>query len=163
MAGDQDASPASYPAGTLGTLMEIYQQATEDFVAYLRARTPVELSAGAVFNGRTVTIKEILNHVVYAGNEFANDLRRGLGRPMDQSAAPADVIEAIVAIAPRTAAALERAWHLTDPEIGKVLIDQPWNVRYTLEQVMEHAIVHILWHKRQCKRVWERAAKGASC
>ena len=157
MAAGSKSQAISYPAGTLGTLMEIYQQAVDDFVAYLRARSPAEILASAEFNGQTIRITGILKHVAHAGFEYANDARRGLGKPLAAASAPSDPIEAIVSIIPQMAEALEGVWHLTDPEIGKILIDEPWDVRYTLEQIIEHAIVHIPWHKRQCRRVLERA------
>jgi len=157
MAAGSNSQETSYPAGTLGTLMEIYQQAVDDFVAYLRACAPAELTASAEFNGQTIRIRGILEHVAHVGFEYANDARRGLGKALVEAAAPVDLIEDIVSIIPQMAEALEGFWHLTDPEIGEVLIDEPWNVRYTLEQILEHAIVHIPWHKRQCRRVLERA------
>ena len=161
MAAGSTSQGISYPAGTLGTLMEIYQQAVDDFVVYLRARTPAEISASAEFNGQTIRIMGILKHVAHAGFEFANDARRGLGKALVEEPARADPIEDIVSIIPQMAEALKGFWHLTDPEIGEILIDEPWDVRYTLEQIIEHAIVHIPWHKRQCRRVLQRA--GFAC
>jgi len=161
MAAGSNSQAISYPAGTLGTLMELYQQAVDDFVVYLRARSPAEISASAEFSGQTIRITGILKHVAHAGFEYANDARRGLGKPLLAASAPSDLIADIVSIIPQMAEALEGVWHLTDPEIGKILIDEPWDVRYTLEQIIEHAIVHIPWHKRQCRRVLERA--GFAC
>ena len=40
-------------------------------------------------------------------------------------------------------------WHKTNEEIEKTIIKSRWNVTYDVEQLLEHAIVHILRHRRQ--------------
>jgi len=47
---------------------------------------------------------------------------------------------------------LEGKWLMTDPEIMAVKIDAPWGAHYDMEQLLEHAIVHILRHRRQIER-----------
>ena len=51
-----------------------------------------------------------------------------------------------------TEATLEGKWLMTDDEITAVKMDVPWGVRYDLEQLLEHAIVHVLRHRRQIER-----------
>ena len=38
-------------------------------------------------------------------------------------------------------------------EIEKIKMPTPWGTTYTLEQMLEHAIVHILRHRRQIERL----------
>ena len=51
-----------------------------------------------------------------------------------------------------TAATLEGKWELSDEEIMAVQIRSRWGAMYDLEQLLEHAIVHVLRHRRQIER-----------
>jgi len=52
-----------------------------------------------------------------------------------------------------TAAALEDKWAMSEDESERVTMPTPWGTTYTLEQMLEHAIVHILRHRRQIERL----------
>jgi hypothetical protein len=41
---------------------------------------------------------------------------------------------------------------MSDEEIVRVRMDTHWGQTYDLEQLLEHAIVHILRHRRQIER-----------
>jgi hypothetical protein len=45
---------------------------------------------------------------------------------------------------------------MTDEEIMAVSMKVRWGPTYDLEQLLEHAIVHILRHRRQIERFLER-------
>jgi uncharacterized damage-inducible protein DinB len=51
-----------------------------------------------------------------------------------------------------TAQTVEGRWEMTDEEIEKAAVDRGWGVIYNLEQLLEHAIVHILRHRRQIEK-----------
>jgi hypothetical protein len=51
-----------------------------------------------------------------------------------------------------TAETLEGKWQLTDEEIQKAEIKVTWGSVYDIEQIIEHAIVHILRHRRQVEK-----------
>jgi uncharacterized damage-inducible protein DinB len=51
-----------------------------------------------------------------------------------------------------TAQTLEGRWEMTDEEIEKIIMQAGWGVTYNLEQLLEHAIVHILRHRRQIEK-----------
>ena len=44
-------------------------------------------------------------------------------------------------------------WDKSNNEIGKWKFDTRWNVTYDFEQLMAHAIVHILRHRRQVENM----------
>lgn len=151
-----------YPPGTLGTLMELYEDAVNDFVAELRRLASRGLDAEADFGGVRVGVRKILIHIIESADQYAayaeGAIRKHSGR--QQILEPSDdPIWRIAAIIPRTAAALEGGWDLTDAEIENLMIDAAWGVRYSLDQLLEHAIVHILWHRRQCRRVIDRSER----
>lgn len=153
----------TYPAGSLGTFMELYRDAVDDFIAWLATLSPEDLTAQAQFGEATVRIPDILSHVAGAGAAFARDARRAItgsdAKPAQKP--PENLIERIRSIVPQMVAALEGGWHLSDPELAKMVIDTPWNQRFSLDQLLEHAIVHVLWHKRQGRRVIAKARPRA--
>jgi hypothetical protein len=50
------------------------------------------------------------------------------------------------------AATLEGRWEMPDEELAAVEIQAAWGPRYDVEQMLEHAIVHVLRHRRQIER-----------
>jgi len=42
---------------------------------------------------------------------------------------------------------------MSEEEMMGVTIDSRWGQRYDLEQLLEHAIVHVLRHRRQIERL----------
>jgi hypothetical protein len=51
---------------------------------------------------------------------------------------------------------LEGKWEMTDEEVQAVSMKSRWGANYDLEQLLEHAIVHILRHRRQIERFLEK-------
>ena len=102
------------------------------------------------------SIQTIITHVVRSGYGYADRFREAFGMP---SARPESVpvgcqeaAEKIDAMLAYTAQTLEGKWQMTDEEIQAVSMKVSWGVTYDLEQLLEHAIVHILRHRRQIER-----------
>jgi hypothetical protein len=151
-----------YPPGVLGPYMELYEAEVDRFINYLRALDQNDLQAQATFAETTISIPKILTHVAHAGMAYAEDARgviKGLEAKQKFTLNP-DPIEAVLAIVPRMRDALDGAWDRTESELSKMIIDTPWGQKFSLDQMMEHAIVHIPWHHRQCKRVIASAKAG---
>lgn len=51
-----------------------------------------------------------------------------------------------------TAECFQGKWEMNEQEISATIINTGWGKIYDLEQLLEHAIVHILRHERQIKR-----------
>jgi hypothetical protein len=51
-----------------------------------------------------------------------------------------------------TAQTLEGRWEMTDEEIESITMTTGWGVTYDLEQLLEHAIVHLLRHRREVEK-----------
>ncbi|HEY6437647.1 MAG TPA: hypothetical protein VIY47_13730, partial [Ignavibacteriaceae bacterium] len=47
---------------------------------------------------------------------------------------------------------LESKFEYTDEEVMKVKMNVRWGPQYDLEQLLEHAVVHILRHRRQIEK-----------
>ena len=106
------------------------------------------------------SIQTIMTHVVRAGYGYADYFRAAFNIP---SAKPESVPvqhreaeEKIDAFVAYTAETLEGKWEMTDEQIQAVSMKVRWGVTYDLEQLLEHAIVHILRHRRQLERFLER-------
>jgi uncharacterized damage-inducible protein DinB len=58
----------------------------------------------------------------------------------------------LVSMLEYTVQTLEGRWEMTDEEIEGITLQTGWEVTYNLEQLLEHAIVHILRHRRQIEK-----------
>jgi len=52
-----------------------------------------------------------------------------------------------------TVQTLEGKWIMSDAEITASVIHSRWGVTYDAEQLLEHAIVHVLRHRRQVEKL----------
>lgn len=104
------------------------------------------------------SVQKIMGHVARAAYGFANDIRGVFNLPVtdeghnnleNQAESNASIQKALEYMA----ATLDGKWTMSEAEIEKVTILTPWGTIYTLEQMLEHAIVHILRHRRQIERL----------
>jgi hypothetical protein len=112
------------------------------------------------------SIQTIMTNVVGAGYGYADYIRAAFGIPSTRPAATVaatrapvlhrEAVEKIDAFLTYTAQTLEGKWEMTDEEIMATKMTVRWGPTYDLEQLLEHAIVHILRHRRQVERFLER-------
>lgn len=102
------------------------------------------------------SIQTIMNHVVRAGYGYSNYIRKEFGidstKPEFQISNIQEAILHFDRMLEYTVQTLEGRWEMTDDEISKVKIITRWGANYDLENLLEHAIVHILRHRRQIER-----------
>ena len=98
----------------------------------------------------------IMSHVVNAGYGYADYLRAVFAipsaRPPKRLLTPRESLAQLDAMLAYTAETLEGRWEMTDEEIMSAVIHSGWGVRYDAEQLLEHAVVHVLRHRRQVER-----------
>jgi uncharacterized damage-inducible protein DinB len=149
----------SYREGAVGALMDEYERAAwelrrlvermgeDDVVRVVDTRTEDEDCR---------SVQTVLSHVVNAGYGYADLLRRSFSipstRPPKALLSQGESLEQLDAVLAYTAETLEGRWRMTDEEIKGVVIDTGWGVRYDAEQLLEHAIVHVLRHRRQIEK-----------
>ncbi|HEX5733967.1 MAG TPA: DinB family protein [Blastocatellia bacterium] len=154
----------AYRKGGIGALMDEYERATaelkilveqtpdDDYIQVLDARTKDEDCR---------TIQTILTHVVRSGFGYANYIRDSFSIPTTRSItgllSRQEAVVGLDEVLGYTAQTLEGKWEMTDEEIEAVAIQSRWGVTYTLEQLLEHAIVHILRHRRQIERLLQES------
>jgi uncharacterized damage-inducible protein DinB len=153
----------SYRKGPVGALMDEYERAASelarvveqipeaDFVRVVDAQTNDEDCR---------SVQTIMSHVVNAGYGYADYLRGAFDipstRPPRGLLSRRESLEGLGAMLGYTAQTLEGRWEMTDDETKATSIRSGWGVTYDAEQLLEHAIVHVLRHRRQIEKfLWQ--------
>lgn len=149
----------NYRKGAVGALMDEYERASAELKTILSkipAEDFVKIVDPNTKDEDCRSIQTIMNHVVRAGYGYSNYLRKEFGISSDNPVYQInDADEAIshfermLAYAVET---LEGKWEMTDEDIFKVKIVTKSGATIDMEILLEHAIVHILRHRRQIER-----------
>jgi len=155
-------------AGAFGALMDEYARAAEDFCRTLAALPPGALDwTQASADPSTVSVRAVCAHVCGAARGYSNNIRKARGLPHDQKRVPIDPKEILTADDVRrrladalryTEGALEGFYDADEATVTALRFEVPWGVTYDPEMMLEHAIVHILRHRRQLER-WPRPTR----
>ncbi|MCA1632914.1 MAG: hypothetical protein LC802_04130 [Acidobacteria bacterium] len=77
-------------------------------------------------------------------------------RPENKLLSRQESLEQLEAALRYTAQTLEGRWEMSDEEISGTVIKSRWGVVYDVEGLLEHAIVHLLRHRRQIEKfIWQ--------
>jgi len=116
------------------------------------------------------SVQTIMAHVVSSGYGYADHIRSRFSfvvstnygaksgfsisstRPPKRLLSRQETVVQLVSMLEYTAQTLNGRWEMTDEEIENITIPSRWGVTYNLEQLLEHAIVHILRHRRQIEK-----------
>jgi len=102
------------------------------------------------------SVQTIMSHVVSAGYGYADYIREVFSipsaRPLRKLLLHQESLEQLDAMLEYTTQTLESRWEMTHEEISDTVIHSHWGVKYDVEQLLEHAIVHILQHRRQIEK-----------
>lgn len=151
----------NYRPGGLGAMMDIYENVTADFINFL-ATIPEE----AYLKERPKqieylrSIQMIMLHIVRAAYGYANSIRGALTiavtveRPTELQHLD-DAAMSLKEALRYTEVSLAGKWEMSDDDLDRTMMDSSWGVPYSIEQMMEHAIVHILRHRRHIERILE--------
>jgi uncharacterized damage-inducible protein DinB len=140
--------------------MDEYARAADDFCRAVEAVTAARYRREEVSGDPdTVSLWAICRHVVGAAHRYADYILRARGRPFaDRFVLPPDSLPEPAAVRPALAEMLrytERAldgWYEDPAPAGKVTFTVRWGPTYDPEMILEHAIVHLLRHRRQVER-----------
>lgn len=142
--------------GAMGALMDEYERACTTLTQTLQGLPESDFTK--IFDVNTEdkncrSIKTIMNHVLVSGYAYADYIRAAFGLRRGPHIKTlqrvSDVQGAMSRMLRYTSQSLEGKWELTDDEIVATRIHTRWGVTYDLEQLFEHAIVHVLRHRRQ--------------
>jgi uncharacterized damage-inducible protein DinB len=147
----------TYRKGAIGALMDEYERAAlelRNLVEKISENDYVKIFDSATTNEDCRSIQTIMSHVVRACYGYANSIRtvfsieKQVYEPKQLS--KNQVLEKFDEAMQYTVKTLEGRWEMPDAEIFATSMkgDYPED----LEQKLEHAIVHILRHRRQIEK-----------
>lgn len=152
----------TYRNGAIGALMDEYERAAADLVRLVE-RIP-EADYVRVVDSETKdddcrSVQTIMSHVVRSGYGYADYIREQFAiassRPQPRLLSRQESLEQLDAALRYTVETLEGRWEMSDEEITATVIQSRWGVVYNVEGLLEHAVVHILRHRRQIEKfIW---------
>lgn len=148
-------------SGPFGALMDEYARAAEEF-----CRVVEEFDAPRFFQARasadpsTTAPHAICVHVCGAAHRYAHYIRKARGvdfverYDMDASRlrSPQGVRELLAEAILLTEATVEPLLRATEAEVQAISFTVRWGPRYDPEMLLEHAVCHLLRHRRQLER-----------
>jgi len=151
--------PITYRPGALGALMDEYERAMRDLVQIVHPLTQVAYVAlrdpdNPDPNCRS--IQTVIEHVLAAGYRYIGYLRGTLEIPFTtpdyETGTPLDAGHELTTLVLTTAETFEGRWEMDYDTQMALKTTVRWGPVYDLEQLLEHAIVHVLRHRRQVER-----------
>lgn len=146
--------------GALGALLDEYEKAINEIIEVVQ--TIPHHSFTTVLDTETtdpdcVSFQSILFHVVRSGHGYINYIASIFGEHYeykpDQPTSTTEVITALHQLMESTERyVMSKSIIPFDNPIWEKTIITRWNAIYNFEQVMEHAIVHVLRHRRQIQK-----------
>ena len=152
-------SQKTYRKGAIGALMDEYERAAVDLKNLIKqiSRSDFEKIVDSITKDEDCrSVQTIVSHVINSGYGYANYIREWFTIPQSSPARRlyqqnefSNELDKMLAYTIET---LQDKWELSDDEIMKVKMIVRWGPQYDLEQLLEHAIVHILRHRRQIEK-----------
>jgi len=146
-----------YRKGATGALLDEYEKALFELKSVLQTVGAGEYSQiveGESDHCRSIQI--IMNHVVRAGYGYSKYIRDALSMdvlPIEGKQIPqAEIGGELDKMFAYTAAIFEGERQIADEEMETIFFKTRWEVTYNIDQLFEHAIVHVLRHRRQIKK-----------
>lgn len=144
--------------GPMGALMDEYERALYEFIKVVKPLNQQNY-AKEVVPDRFNSFQSVVSHVLSAGFHYSNDIRDVFNiKKQDYSLDIANVenVETdLVKMFDYMLETVDDMMSMPENEFGRHLIPVEWNQEYDIEQLIEHAIVHILRHRRQLEKFWK--------
>ncbi|MCX6150900.1 MAG: hypothetical protein NTX22_10275 [Ignavibacteriales bacterium] len=146
--------------GAIGALMDEYERAAVDLKELVGKKSGEDFKK--ILDPNTTdedcrSIQTIIAHVVRSGYGYANSIRKSFGseiiKPDYKIDSAADAIDELNKMLLFSAETLEGKWKMADDEIIGTIVTTNWGSRLDIEAMLEHAIVHILRHRRQIEKL----------
>ncbi len=150
-----------YGTGASGALLDEYERVINELIEVLAGINETALTIivdAGTRDTNCISIQTILTHVVSAGYGYATYIRRLKGQAIDF---PEEILRSTVIEYEKDLKAVFRFTADTFTGIADTELEEPdnskkmlvsWGQLYDIEQLMEHAIVHVLRHRRQMER-----------
>jgi uncharacterized damage-inducible protein DinB len=151
-----------YRQGAVGALLDIYEQAISELkkvIEEIPDHALIIITDPQTTDENCRSVQAILSHVVHSGYGYATSIHNLHGNNIARPAKTFHVTikEYTEDITNVVAYAQNIFKEINDNELeqfdNSLKIKTGWGQWYDIEQMMEHAIVHILRHKRQIERI----------
>jgi hypothetical protein len=148
-------------SGPFGALMDEYARAAGEFCAVVERFDLAPFDATRPSNDpNTVSPRAICLHVIGAAHRYAHYIRKARGVDfVDRYQAdparlhsPRDVRGLLTEGIVLTEQTVEPLLKATEEEIQALSFKVRWGPRYDPEMILEHAVCHLLRHRRQLER-----------
>lgn len=140
-------------------MMDEYERAAAEFRALIESLSEEQYSRivdAHTKDANCRSVQTIMSHVVAAGYGYADYIRDAFSMektsPKKRQLKQAESLEEFDAMLGYTVATLADKWEMSERRITAVSMTVRWGPTYDLEQLLEHAIVHILRHRRQINK-----------
>lgn len=147
--------------GAIGALLDEYEKALDELIELVHTITPsqlIQIVDNETKDADCRSIQTILSHVVRAGYTYVIATRKNLGENIEyRSNETLDSTDKYV-MALKEMFSENLKLFADYPNIKMEEHDEskkiltPWGQRFDVDQLYEHAIVHILRHRRQIER-----------
>jgi uncharacterized damage-inducible protein DinB len=153
----------SYRNGAVGALMDEYERAASELVRLVEQVSDddfVRVVDSQTKDEDCRSVQTIMSHVVRAAYGYADYIREQFSiastRPQPKLLSRQESFEQLDAALRYTIETLEGKWEMSDEEISGIVIKTRWGAVYDAEGLLEHAIVHLLRHRRQIEKfIWQ--------
>lgn len=147
--------------GPVGALLDEYERAANDLkklVSTIQHNNYVTVVDNETTDPDCKSIQTITNHVIRSGYGYANYIRRKFAESLTErkedykvntTSSACDEIDLMMNYTTET---LMNKMGYSFEEMASIKINSNWGQEYDLEQLLEHAIVHILRHRRQIEK-----------
>lgn len=149
-----------YRNGAIGALMDEYEHAGNELKNLVKGISETDFEKGIDPNTKDEdcrSVQTIISHVINSGYGYANYIRDWYSIPIKSIArrlfSRAEYIKEMNKMLDYTCETLEGKWKISEEEIMKIKIKSRWGPEYDIEQLLEHAIVHIMRHRRQIEKI----------
>jgi hypothetical protein len=149
----------TYRQGAIGAMLDEYERALEEYIVLVTG-VP-EPAFAKIIDPDTEdedcrSIQTITHHVIRAGFGYADYLRDAFGAPSSRPdlelSTHFDAEDRLRAMFAYTLETLDGKHLMPYEEISGTRMQVRWGPVYDIEQLIEHAIVHVLRHRRQVNR-----------
>lgn len=147
----------NYRKGAIGSILDEYERAVSELksvVGGIDAKSYQEIIEGESEHCHSVEV--IMNHVVRAGYGYSNYIREALQIDLlpivDKKIPQSEIVAEIDKMMDYAYETFENEPKITDEQMENIYFQTRWGIQYNIDQLMEHAIIHILRHRRQIEK-----------
>ncbi|MHA2028847.1 MAG: DinB family protein [Candidatus Kariarchaeaceae archaeon] len=148
-----------YREGPIGALMDEYERALEEIKPILNKISQeqfLQIIDTETEDQACRSFQTIMKHVTNAGYAYCDYIREQFGDSVDSIRKTienlSDTPSYLDAMFEYTLQTMEGKWDITFDEIKENIMKVRWGQEYDFEQLLEHAIVHVLRHRRQLEK-----------